>query len=70
VTFGDGLAGRGAGLNQAFADAPQLLTDLVPVMRTLADEDTGLRTFIRRRPTPRASPRPLAAQLAEGLASA
>jgi ABC-type transporter Mla subunit MlaD len=67
TTFGDGLAGRGAGLNQAFADAPQLLGDLVPVMRTLADEDTGLRTFLQEAADAAGVTAPLAAQLAEGL---
>ena len=41
-TFGTALAGRGAAINRTLGAAPQLLGDLPPVMRTLADPDTRL----------------------------
>jgi virulence factor Mce-like protein len=40
--FGSALAGRGAAINRTLGAAPQLLGDLAPVMRTLADPDTRL----------------------------
>jgi virulence factor Mce-like protein len=41
-TLGSGLAGRGEAINRTLGAAPQLLGDLPPVMRTLADPDTRL----------------------------
>ena len=43
--FGDGLAGRGADLNQAIAILPELFTSLEPVMSNLAAPATRLRRF-------------------------
>jgi virulence factor Mce-like protein len=43
--FGAGLAGRGMSLNDAIDLAPQLLTNLQPVMTNLADPRTQLRAF-------------------------
>lgn len=43
--FGNGLAGRGAGLNEAIAAFNPLLRSLVPVMRNLSDPATNLRGF-------------------------
>jgi virulence factor Mce-like protein len=43
--FGNGLAGRGAGLNEAIAAFNPLLRSLVPVMRNLSDPRTNLRGF-------------------------
>jgi virulence factor Mce-like protein len=40
--LGSGLAGRGEAINRTLAAAPQLLGDLSPVMRTLANPDTRL----------------------------
>ena len=40
--FGNALAGRGADLNLAIENLNPLLTDLVPVMRNLADPNTHL----------------------------
>lgn len=40
--FGAGLAGRGAALNRTLNATPELLGDLPPVMRTLANPDTRL----------------------------
>jgi virulence factor Mce-like protein len=45
--YGNGFAGRGASLNQAFASLPQLFADLPPVMRVLADPDTKLARFFK-----------------------
>jgi virulence factor Mce-like protein len=42
TTFGDALAGRGLGLNQAIAEFPRLLGTLQPVAANLADPRTGL----------------------------
>jgi virulence factor Mce-like protein len=43
--LGDGLAGRGATLNQAFADGAQLFRDVQPVLADLARPSTGLGRF-------------------------
>jgi virulence factor Mce-like protein len=40
--FGTAMAGRGAALNRTLGAAPELLGDLPPVMRTLADPDNRL----------------------------
>ncbi|CAN5123896.1 hypothetical protein BH20ACT16_BH20ACT16_11430 [soil metagenome] len=40
--FGQGLAGRGESLNRTLGGLPDLLDDLPPVMRTLANPDTRL----------------------------
>jgi virulence factor Mce-like protein len=40
--FGTALAGRGAAINRTLGATPELLGDLPPVMRTLADPDTRL----------------------------
>jgi ABC-type transporter Mla subunit MlaD len=40
--FGTALAGRGEAINRTLGAAPQLLGDLPPVMRTLANPDTRL----------------------------
>jgi virulence factor Mce-like protein len=45
LEFGNGLAGRGAGLNEAIAAFNPLLRNLVPVMRNLSDPRTDLRGF-------------------------
>jgi virulence factor Mce-like protein len=41
--FGDGLAGRGLGLNATIAELRPLLTNAVPVLHNLASPQTGLR---------------------------
>ena len=41
--FGDGLAGRGLGLNNTIATLRPLLTNAIPVLRNLAAPATGLR---------------------------
>src|SRR5205823_4840330 len=44
-SFGDGLAGRGVGLNNTIATLRPLVTNAVPVLRNLASPATGLREF-------------------------
>jgi virulence factor Mce-like protein len=44
--FGTALAGRGAAINRTLGATPQLLGDLPPVMRTLADPDTRLERLL------------------------
>ncbi len=46
--YGDALAGRGSGINQAIADLVPFMTNLEPVMRTLSDPRTGLGEFLRQ----------------------
>jgi virulence factor Mce-like protein len=46
--FGNGLAGRGAGINQAIEDLKPFFTHLEPVMRTLSDPDTELDEFFKQ----------------------
>jgi len=43
--FGDGLAGRGLGLNNTIATLRPLVTNAIPVLRNLASPATGLREF-------------------------
>jgi ABC-type transporter Mla subunit MlaD len=47
TTFGDALAGRGVGLNDAISEFPRLLTLLTPVASNLASPQTGLAPFFR-----------------------
>ena len=56
--YGDGFAGRGASLNQAFQALNPLLTNLLPVAQTLNDPRTTLsRGSSRPSPGPRRSSR-------------
>jgi virulence factor Mce-like protein len=43
--FGDGLAGRGLGLNETIHTLRPLVTNAIPVLRNLAAPATGLREF-------------------------
>jgi len=43
--FGDGLAGRGLGLNNTIAELRPLVTNAIPVLHNLAAPQTGLREF-------------------------
>ncbi len=45
--FGDGLAGRGLGLNNTIANLRPLVTHAVPVLRNIAAPATGLREFFK-----------------------
>jgi virulence factor Mce-like protein len=46
LEFGNALAGRGVDLNQAIGELKPLVERLTPVMRNLADPNTGLSNFI------------------------
>jgi virulence factor Mce-like protein len=43
--FGNGLAGRGIGLNETFHTLRPLVTNAIPVLHNLASPQTGLREF-------------------------
>ena len=43
--YGDGLAGRGPGINNTIATLRPLVTNAIPVLRNLAAPATGLREF-------------------------
>ena len=43
--YGDGLAGRGLGINNTIATLRPLVTNAIPVLRNLAEPATGLREF-------------------------
>jgi virulence factor Mce-like protein len=46
VEFGNALAGRGVNLNAAIGELKPLVERLTPVMRNLADPNTGLSNFV------------------------
>ncbi|WP_205698289.1 MlaD family protein [Conexibacter sp. SYSU D00693] len=69
TTGGPGFAGRGVDLNRTLAALPQLLGDLVPVMRTLSDPETDLRGFVRELADAARVVRPVAEDLAGGFRS-
>jgi hypothetical protein len=45
--FGDAFTGRGQSIGRAVEELPRTFGHLAPVMRTLADERTGLRDFFK-----------------------
>ena len=47
TNFGDGLAGRGLGLNNTIAELRPLVTNAVPVLHNLASPQTGLARVLR-----------------------
>jgi len=65
--FGAGLAGRGKAINRTLGAAPQLLGDLPPVMRTLADPDTRLERLLDETADLTRVLAPLSDTLARGL---
>ncbi|HYF28093.1 MAG TPA: MlaD family protein [Baekduia sp.] len=67
TTAGNAFANRGADLNRTLAALPQLLGDLVPVMRALSDEDTGLREFFAELGDAARIARPVADDLVAGF---
>ena len=69
TTAGNGFAGRGPDLNRTLAALPQLLGDLVPVMRTLADPDTQIREFFTELGDAARIVRPVAGDLVAGFAA-
>jgi virulence factor Mce-like protein len=46
LEFGNALAGRGVDLNEAIGQLKPLVEQLTPVMRNLADPNTGLSNFV------------------------
>jgi phospholipid/cholesterol/gamma-HCH transport system substrate-binding protein len=46
LEFGNALAGRGVALNEAIGELRPLVERLTPVMRNLADPNTGLSNFV------------------------
>ncbi len=46
LEFGNALAGRGVALNEAIGEFKPLVERLTPVMRNLADPNTGLANFV------------------------
>lgn len=69
VTGGNGFAARGPDLNRTLAALPELLGDLVPVMRTLADPATRIRAFFTELGDAARIVRPVAGDLVAGFAA-
>ncbi|HEX6389676.1 MAG TPA: MlaD family protein, partial [Solirubrobacteraceae bacterium] len=67
TSFGGAFAGRGADLNRTLAALPELLGDLPPVMRDLADPDTRLRATIQALARAARVTAPVADELSEGF---
>lgn len=63
--FGDAFAGRGATLNRTIEELNPLLESLVPVMRNLSAEETGLGRLVRALQQTAAEVAPVAAQQAD-----
>jgi virulence factor Mce-like protein len=70
VGLGDGLAGRGAQLNEAFVEAADLLRNAQPVLRDLAAPRTGLSRFTRALARFTGELAPVSGALAELIANA
>jgi len=62
--FGDGLAGRGLGLNNTIHNLRPLVVNAVPVLRNLASPQTGLREFFKALDRVAEQAAPVAAQQA------
>ena len=57
--FGDGLAGRGLGLNNTIHELRPLVTNAIPVLHNLASPQTDLRGLFKgARPRLAEEPRP------------
>ncbi|MEA2171423.1 MAG: phospholipid/cholesterol/gamma-HCH transport system substrate-binding protein [Solirubrobacteraceae bacterium] len=65
--YGNGLAYRGASLNEAFADLPRLLKSLPPLMITLRDPATRLVPFFGELEDAARVSSPLANTIADGF---
>jgi virulence factor Mce-like protein len=63
--FGDGLAGRGLGLNNTIAELRPLVTDAVPVLHNLAAPSTGLHELFVALDRAASQSAPVAQQQAE-----
>ena len=68
--YGNGFAFRGKALNLAFQELPTFFRDLVPVMRTLAEDDTRLARFFAELGDAARISAPLAETIADGFAAA
>ena len=62
VEFGDTLAGRGTSINQAIVALDPLTRNAIPVLRTLADPQTGLGRFFQSLERTAAAVAPVAQQ--------
>jgi ABC-type transporter Mla subunit MlaD len=58
--FGDGVAGRGLGLNKTIGELRPLVTNAVPVLHNLAAPATGLRELFKALDRPAAETAPVA----------
>lgn len=65
--FGNAFAGRGSDLNVTIYTLPDLLANLEPVMRNLADRDTRLDNFFKQLGNVAAQVAPVAEQQASGF---
>jgi|HubBroStandDraft_2_1064218.scaffolds.fasta_scaffold00010_7 virulence factor Mce-like protein len=63
--FGDGLAGRGLGLNNTIAELRPLVTNAIPVLHNLAAPSTGLRELFIALDRPASQTAPVAETNAE-----
>jgi ABC-type transporter Mla subunit MlaD len=66
VNFGDGLAGRGLGLNETIHTLRPLVTNAIPVLRNLASPATNLREFWKALDRPAEQTAPVAQTNANG----
>jgi ABC-type transporter Mla subunit MlaD len=64
INFGDGLAGRGLGLNNTIHELRPLVVHAVPVLHNLASRQTGLREFFIALDRASSQAAPVAAQQA------
>jgi virulence factor Mce-like protein len=65
INFGDGLAGRGLGLNETIATLRPLVTNAIPVLRNIAAPKTGFRELWYALDRPAAETAPVAQQNAD-----
>jgi virulence factor Mce-like protein len=65
INFGDGLAGRGLGLNETIATLRPLVTNAVPVLHNIASPQTGLRELFYALDRPAAQTAPVAQENAD-----
>jgi virulence factor Mce-like protein len=62
INFGDGLAGRGLGLNETIATLRPLVTNAIPVLRNIAAPRTGFRELWYALDRPASETAPVAQQ--------
>jgi virulence factor Mce-like protein len=68
INFGDGLAGRGLGLNNTIAELRPLVTNAIPVLHNLASPATGLHELFIALDRVAAQSAPVAVANANGFA--